>query len=88
MSKRILFLCANRSVRSLMAASILLNRTREIWDSWITPVQDTSASDVEMVRRVLAEMSVPLLDAPQTTEPLFGLAWDEGIILCSGLADT
>ena len=86
MSKRILFLCANRSVRSLMAASILANKAREAWDSWITPVHDTS--DLEIVRRVLAEINVFPLDSPQTTEPLFGLSWDEGIILCSGLAAT
>ena len=86
MSKRILFLCANRSVRSVMAASILTNKAREAWESWITPVQDMG--DIEIVRCVLAEISVPLLDSPQTTEPLFGLSWDEGIILCSGAADT
>lgn len=86
MSKRILFLCANRSVRSLIAASILANKAWGVWDSWITPVQDTD--DIEMVRSVLMEINVPLLDAPQTTEPLFGLTWNEGIILCSGAADT
>jgi hypothetical protein len=33
-------------------------------------------------------MGIPWLAFPQTTEPSFGLSWDEGVILCSGLAAT
>lgn len=85
--KRILFLCACRSARALMAASLLAARAREPWYIWSTPVTD-DAQDVDLARQVLDEMGIPLLVSPQTTEPSFGLSWDEGVILCSGLADT
>ena len=34
--KRILFVCAKRSVRALMAASLLAARVRKLWDIWYT----------------------------------------------------
>ncbi len=85
--KRILFLCAHRSIRSLMAASLFAARAQEPWDIWSTPVTG-DAQDVDLARQALDEMGIPLLTSTPTTEPSFGLSWDEGIILCSGLADT
>ena len=85
--KRVLFLCAQRSIRSLMAASLLAARAREPWDIWSTPATG-DAQDVDLARQALDEMGIPLLISAQTTEPSFGLSWDEGVILCSGLADT
>ncbi len=85
--KRLLFLCAQRSVRALMAASLLAARAWGPWDIWHTPAS-ASQQEQELVRRVLDELGVPLLTASQDTEPSFGLTWDEGVILCSGLADT
>jgi len=85
--KRILFLCAHRSVRSLMAASLFAARTQEPWEIWSTPVID-DAQDVDLARQALGELGIPLLISAQTTEPSFGLSWDEGVILCSGLTDT
>ena len=41
-----------------------------------------------LAQNVLAEIGIPLLETPQTTQPYFGLQWDEGVILCSGMADT
>ena len=84
--KRILFLCAQRSVRALMAASLLAARARERWDIWHTPAS-ADQEELELARQVLAEMGIPPLTASQETEPAFGFVWDEGIILCSGLAD-
>lgn len=85
--KRVLFLCAQRSVRALMAASLLTMQAREAWDIWHTPVS-TGQEEQELARQVLDEISIPLLGASQETEPSFGLTWDEGVVLCSGLADT
>ncbi len=85
--KRLLFLCAQRSVRALMAASLLSARARGPWDIWHTPTS-TNQQEQELARQVLEEMGIPLLTASQETEPSFGLTWDEGVILCSGLADT
>lgn len=86
MKQRILLLCSARSLRSLMAASLLASNQQTRWDIWSTPVQQTT--DYELVRRVLAEIQVPLLQSPQVTEPLPGLSWNAGVILCSGAADT
>ncbi len=85
--KRVLFLCAHRSIRSLMAASLFAVHAQEPWDIWSTPVTG-DAQDVDLARQALDEMGIPLLISAQTTEPSFGLSWDEGVILCSGLADT
>jgi len=84
--KRILFLCAQRSVRELMAASLLAAQARERWDIWIAP-STFDAQAVDLVHRVLEEAHVPLLSSPQTAEPSFDRSWDEGIVLCSGATD-
>lgn len=85
--KCILFLCAQRSVRALMAASLLAARTRAQWDIWSTP-GNFDLQEQELAQQVLDELGVALLPSPQTTEPAFGLTWDTGIILCSGTVDT
>ena len=84
--KRILFLCALASPRSLMAASVLTALARETWDIWCTPIT-SHAQDINLVQQVLDESSIPFLLAPQITEPRFDLVWDTGVVLCSGAAD-
>ncbi|GHO61794.1 hypothetical protein KSC_006860 [Ktedonobacter sp. SOSP1-52] len=81
--KRILFLCAHRSVRELMAASLLAAQKQNEWDIWIAPAFVPS-NEVAFVRQVLDEVHVPLLASPQTAEPSLDHSWDEGIVLCSG----
>ncbi|GCE21281.1 hypothetical protein [Dictyobacter kobayashii] len=84
--RRLFFLCARRSVRALLAASLLTAQEEELWDVWIAPGTFTS-QELDLVRQVLSEAAVPLLSSPQTTEPSFALSWDEGVVLCSGAAD-
>ena len=84
--KRILFLCAQHSARALMAASLLAAQAREAWDIWCTP-NTVHAQDIDLVRQVLDESLVPLLPVAQIAEAHFSLAWDEGIVLCSGAAN-
>jgi hypothetical protein len=86
MKKRILFLCAQRSVRSQMAESILTFRGHAQWDIWSTPIHESQERTFAL--KILEEIGIPLVETPQTTEPYFGLRWDEGVILCSGMADT
>ena len=86
MKKRILFLCAQRSIRSQIAESILIFKGHEQWDVWSTPVQEDQ--ERILAHNVLEEIGIPLIETPQTTEPYFGLQWDHGVILCSGMADT
>ncbi|GHO68405.1 hypothetical protein KSC_072970 [Ktedonobacter sp. SOSP1-52] len=84
--KRILFLCAHRSVRELLAASLLAAQKQNGWDIWIAPAPFPS-DEVALVRQVLDEVHVPLLTSPQTAEPSFDRSWDEGVVLCSGATD-
>lgn len=84
--KRILFLCAQRSIRELIAASLLAAYEQSAWDIWIAPALFLSDEWV-LVRHVLDEVHVPLLSSPQTAEPSFDRSWDEGVVLCSGVAD-
>jgi protein-tyrosine-phosphatase len=86
MKKRILFLCAQLSIRSQMAESILTLIGHEQWDVWSTPLQEQQ--ERTLAHNVLAEIRIPLVETPQTTEPYFGLSWEDGVILCSGMADT
>ena len=86
MSKSLLFLDAKRTIRSFIAASILASKDGDQWDIWSTPVHDSL--ERVFARQVLEEIGIPLIESPQTTEPSFGLGWDEGIILCSGLVNT
>ncbi len=81
--KHVLFLCAHRSVRELVAASLLAAYEQEAWDIWIAPAS-FPLDEVALVRHVLDEVCVPLLSSPQISEPSFDRSWDEGIILCSG----
>ncbi len=86
-SHRILFLCAQRSVRALMAASLLSAQAWSSWEIWHT-LTNAGPEEHELARQVLEEVGTSLLIASQETEPRFGLVWDEGVILCSGQADT
>ncbi|MBA2681730.1 MAG: hypothetical protein H0U76_25460 [Ktedonobacteraceae bacterium] len=84
--QRVLFLCAHRSVRELLAASLLAAQKQNEWDIWITPASFPSDA-VALARQVLDEVHVPLLLSPQTAEPSIDRSWDEGIVLCSGATD-
>ncbi|GHO60466.1 hypothetical protein [Ktedonobacter robiniae] len=81
--KRLLFLCAHRSIRELMAASLLEAQAPGEWNIWI--VSGTFApQDITLVRQVLEEIQVPLLLSPPMIEPSFDHSWDEGVVICSG----
>ena len=84
--QRVLFLCAKRSVRELMAASLLAAHAEQTWDIWIAP-GTFSSEEVALVSQVLAEKGVSILSSPQTAEPSFDRSWEEGIVLCSGATD-
>lgn len=85
-NKRILFLCARRSVRMLMAASVLTAQAPGEWDIWIAP-GTFSEQEIVQAHQILSEVHLPLLLSPQTAEPTFNRSWDEGIIVCSGATD-
>lgn len=83
---RILFLCARASSRSLLAASILSAQAGSRWEIWSTPTQDGHGK--WLAEQVLHEQGMPLISADRLIEPTFGMRWDEGVVLCSGAADT
>ena len=86
MTSRLLFLCARGSGRALLAASLLQSIAGDRFEIWSTPTQDTQ--DYALVERVLQEQGTALLPLDHLIQPTFGLRWDEGIILCSGQAET
>lgn len=85
--QRIIFLCANRSIRAHMAASLLLARVRAPWEVLCTPLFG-EPQQRDFAQRVFDEIGIPFLSSLQTLEPPFGCTFDEGIILCSGEAAT
>jgi hypothetical protein len=85
-AKRLLFLCAHRSVRELIAASLLAAHKENTWDIWIAPAP-FSSDEVALAHQVLDERGISLLSSPQLAEPSFDRSWDEGIVLCSGVTD-
>jgi hypothetical protein len=85
MASRIFFLCARHSSRSLIAASLLAAQASHQWDIWCSPTQDTHG--LELAEQVLSERNIPLIALVHHIEPTFGMKWDEGIVLCSGMTD-
>ncbi len=83
---RLLFLCAQRSGRALLAASLLYSTSGNRFDIWSSPAQDTQ--EYALIDSIVQEQGVTLLASDHLIQPTFGLRWAEGIILCSGLAAT
>ena len=86
MASRLFFLCARGSGRALLAASLLQSIAGNHFDIWSAPTQNIQ--EQVLIERLLQEQGVPLLASDHLTQPTFGLRWDEGIILCSGLTAT
>ncbi len=86
MSIRLIFLCARGSSRSLLAASILSAQVGSRWEVWCTPTQETWG--VHLTEQVLHEQGIAPISSDRLIQPTLGMSWDEGIILCSGAADT
>jgi hypothetical protein len=86
MSSRLFILCARRSGRALLAASLLHSTAGNRFEIWSSPPQDTQ--EHALIERIVQEQGLTLLASDHLIQPTFGLQWDEGIILCSGLAAT
>lgn len=86
MPSRLLFLCAHGSGRALLAASLLQSVAGNRFEIWSTPVQD--AQEQGLVETILQEQAIAPLSPDHLIQPRFGLQWDEGIVLCSGMTDT
>ena len=86
MPARLLFLCARGSGRALLAASLLHDVAASRFEVWGTPPQN--AQEQTLVEDVLHERTITLLPTERLIQPQFGLQWDEGIILCSGMTET
>ncbi len=83
---RLLFLCSLGSSRALLAASILEALAGSQYDVWSTLTDDEQGRI--LAEQVLHEQGIPLLASDHLIEPTFGMQWDEGIVLCSGAAET
>jgi len=85
MTARILFLCARGSSRSLLAASLLAAQTGNQWDVWASPTVDGQGRF--LAEQVLREQGIDPIPSDHFIQPVFGLQWDEGVVLCSGATD-
>src|SRR5215471_18159251 len=70
MPSLILFLCARVSARSLLAASILADKSAGQWDIWSTSAHDQF--DKQIVFQVLQERGIVPLSSDHLTPALFG----------------
>jgi len=86
MASRLFFLCARGSGRALLAASLLQSTAGNRFEIWSSPTHN--AQEQALVERLLQEQGIASLAPDHLIQPTFGLRWDEGIILCSGLAAT
>ena len=86
MPSRLLFLCARGSGRAVLAASLLQSVAANRYEIWSTPIRH--AQEQALVETILQEQATALLSPDRLIQPRFGLQWDEGIILCSGMEDT
>jgi protein-tyrosine-phosphatase len=86
MKARILFLCAKGSSRSMLAASLLLAEAAQHWEVFSTPTLDEQGRT--LAEQVLHEHGIPLIAPDRLIQPMFGMSWEEGIVLCSGTTDT
>jgi hypothetical protein len=86
MTGRILFVCAQKSSRALLAASLLHAQGVVQWEAWSTPPH--KEQETHVVEQVLQEQGMSLLPSNRLIQPLFGQRWEQGIVLCSGSADT
>jgi hypothetical protein len=86
MTARLLFLCAQGSGRALLAASLLHALSASQWEAWSTPPREEQ--EKHLLEQVLQEQDMPLLPSDRMIQPMFGLRWEQGIVLCSGGTDT
>ena len=71
--KRLLFLCAHRSVRELMAASLLAAQEQNVWDIWIAPASFPSDA-AALVRQCSMKSMFPCFPSfKQQNHPLIAL---------------
>ena len=83
---RLLFLCARGSSRSILAASLLQAQAENYFEVWSSLPYDECGR--ALVEQVLYEQGTPLLSYDRLVQPHVGMHWEEGIVLCSGVADT
>jgi len=86
MSTRVFFLCAQGSDRALLAASLLHAQSATEWEAYSPPPSNGRVAPA--VEQVLQEQGLALLPSDRLILPVFGVHWDQGIVLCSGMADT
>jgi hypothetical protein len=86
MASRLFVLCARGSGRALLAASLLQSTAGNRFEIWSAPAQHTQ--EQALIEGLLQEQGVAPLAPDHLMLPTSSLRWDEGIILCSGLAAT
>jgi hypothetical protein len=87
MPKRALFVCARGTGRAYLAASLLQATDPEHWEAWWSAAPaDWQGSAVS--EQVLHEQGTVALAVDRCVVPTSTMAWEDIIILCSGVTDT
>ena len=82
----ILFLCAQGSSRSMLAASLLLAQEAHHWEVFSTPSRDEQGRI--LAEQVLHEQGIPCIAPDRLIQPVYGMHWDERFVICSGATHT
>lgn len=86
MPGHLLFVCAQRSSRALLAGSLLQAKMADRWEVWSTPTADQQGQ--ALAEQVLREQGSTPLPAERLIHPTSGMVWEEVIILCSGATES
>jgi hypothetical protein len=87
MQKRALFVCARGTGRALLAASLLQATDPDHWEAWWSAAL-VDRQGTAIVEQILHEQGRVALSVDRCVVPTSTMAWEDIIILCSGVTDT
>jgi hypothetical protein len=87
MPKLVLFACSRGIGRALLAASLLQAADPDHWEAWWS-ADSVDRQAPAIVEQILHEQGRVSLAAERRVVPTSTMAWEDIIILCSGVTDT
>jgi hypothetical protein len=87
MPTRALFVCARGTGRAFLAASLLQATNPDHWEAWWSAAP-ADRQGTAIVEQILHEQGRASLAADRGVVPTSTIAWEDIIILCSGVTDT
>jgi hypothetical protein len=87
MQKRALFVCARGTRRAHLAASLLQATDPDHWEAWWSTTP-SDRQETAIVEQILHEQGRVSLTVDRCVAPTSIMAWEDIILLCSGITDT